>query len=88
MPWPPNLQTLIDRGYNCEFDGFAINDNYSTCSENNDKNAIRFNISSDVKLNGKTYSAIKTATVPKVNNYGYKEGTIYYYMKIRPFLAF
>lgn len=82
------LQTLIDRGYNCEFDGFAINDNYSTCSENNDKNAIRFNISSDVKLNGKTYSAIKTATVPKVNNYGYKEGTIYYYMKIRPFLAF
>ncbi len=82
------LQTLIDRGYNCEFDGFAINDNYSTCSENNAGNAIRFNISSDVKLNGKTYSAIKTATVPKVNNYGYKEGTIYYYMKIRPFLAF
>ena len=82
------LQTLIDRGYNCEFDGFAINDNYSTCSENNAGNAIRFNISSDVKLNGKTYSAIKTATVPKVNNYGYKEGTVYYYMKIRPFLAF
>jgi hypothetical protein len=84
------LQTLIDRGYSCEFDGFAINDNYSTCSENGANNAIRFNISSDVKLNGKIYSAIKTATVPKGNNYGYYDdkNKIYYYMKIRPFLAF
>lgn len=84
------LQTLIDRGYSCEFDGFAINDNYSTCSENGADNAIRFNISSDVKLNNKTYSAIKTATVEKNKNYGYydKDNHIYYYMKIRPFLAF